>query len=118
MKSMAIVGVTSLISLTHPTSIIQVNKLHYSKSGEKKGKTSRRAENYFLNQVVNMFLNAVKFVNLTQESMGTDFLLESASSGQWRNCSFCHFDLSLFFSSGGLQEVIFTEENGRMGGWN
>lgn len=44
-------------------------------------------QNIFLQQAVNAFNSAVKLDILTWKSMGSDSLLEYASSGHSRNCS-------------------------------
>ena len=46
----------------------------------------------------NMFICAVNFGILKWESVGIDSLLEPASSGHSRNCSFYHFCVGLIFS--------------------
>lgn len=54
-------------------------------------KMSYRDQNWFLYQVVSMFISAVKFGCLTWGSVGSYLLQEPASSGHLRNCSFWHF---------------------------
>lgn len=42
-----------------------------------------------VDQVVDMFISAMKLGNLTWRSPRIDMLLEPASSGHLRSCSFC-----------------------------
>ena len=56
----------------------------------------------FLYQVLNMFISAVKLGILTWGWMETDSLLEPASSGQSKNCSFWHFHLGFILQFGRL----------------
>ena len=51
-------------------------------------------------QAVNMLISAVKLGILTWGSMGIDWLLESASSGQSINCSFGTSTLASLYSLG------------------
>ena len=62
-----------------------------------KGEISYRDLNRFLYQAVNMFISAVKLGILTWGSIWIDSLLEPASSGQSRNCSFWHFCVGFIF---------------------
>ena len=65
-------------------------------------------QNYFLNQAENIFISAVKLGFLTWESMGICSLLQPASSGHERNCSFSHFSIGITGRPQGLPLGLHT----------